>query len=153
SSEVTSWCILAASTAVVAFSARPVIKTLSNGMIGFLDHPQDIVLDGRGAEGMAASLSILLAQALAIPLGILVIGALAGHLLQHRPTWSTSPLEMKLEKLSPLKGFARIFGMQGWVNLVRSILKLAAIGGAAAFALWPERGRLETFLYSDPAVI
>lgn len=153
STEVTSWCILAAATLALGIGLTPLFKTLGSGMIGFLDHPHDILLDARGAEGMAANLSLLLFQGLAVPLGILVIGALAGHLLQHRPTWSAAPLEMKLEKLSPMKGLARIFGAQGWINLGKSLVKLAAIGGAAAFVLWPQRGRLEGFLYADPAAV
>jgi flagellar biosynthetic protein FlhB len=102
---------------------------------------------------VAANISLLLLQALAVPIGILILGALAGHLLQHRVTWSTKPLEMNLDKISPMKGFGRVFGPQGWINLVRSLVKLFAVGAAAWFAFWPERGRLETFLHSDPVVI
>jgi flagellar biosynthetic protein FlhB len=153
SAEVTSWCLLAAATAIVAFGYSPLFDALSSGMIGFVERPHEINLDGRGAEGVAANVSLLLLQALAVPTGILIFGALAGHLLQHRVTWSTSPLEMKLDKISPMKGFGRIFGPQGWINLVRSLVKLAAVGAAAWFAFWPERGRLETFLHSDPVAI
>jgi len=153
STDVTSWCILAAATTVVGFGLQPVIKTVSNGMIGLLDHPQDIVLDGQGAEGMAIRLSLTLFQALTVPLGILILGGLAGHLLQHLPTWSTSPLEMKFDKISPMKGFARLFGVQGWINFAKSIVKLAAVGAAAAYAIWPERAQLEGFLYMTPDAI
>jgi flagellar biosynthetic protein FlhB len=153
SQEVTSWCLMAASTAVIGLGLTPLLKALSGGMIGFIEHPHTITLDGRGAEGVAANLSLLLLVALATPFGILMIGALAGHLVQHLPTWSTSAIEMKLDKISPIKGFARIFGIQGWINLLRSIVKLTAVSAAASIALWPQRGRLESFLYSDPAAI
>ena len=153
STEVSAWIMLLAATAVVAGGALPLFHQLANGMIAFIEHPHDIALDARGAEGMALSLTLLLFVALAAPLAILFIGALGGHLLQHRATWSTSPLEMKLDKISPIKGFARIFGVQGWVNLVKSLVKLAAVGAAAWFAFWPDRGRLEAFLHMDPAAI
>lgn len=153
STEVAAWAMLAAATAIVAGGGWPLFHLLSNGMIGFIEHPHDIAIDARGAEGLALSLALLLLTALAAPLGILVIAALAGHLLQHRTTWSASSLEMKLDKISPMKGFARIFGIQGWINLLKALLKLVVIGAAAGFAFWPDRSKLEGFLHADPAAI
>ena len=153
SPEVASWCLLAAGTLILAMVAGPLVGSLKSGMMVFLERPQAIDLEGNGSQGLAASLGWLLLKAIAIPFGILFVGALAGHLLQHRPTWSTTPFRLDLEKLSPLKGFSRVFGMQGIVNFLKSLFKLAFIGAASALVLWPQRALLLSFVGKAPETI
>ena len=153
SSDVNSWFMLAAATAVVWVGSKPIFDAFTQGTIALIERPHEIVLNGRGAEGLAVRMAELLGLTLAVPVAIMVMGTLAGHLLQARPTWSGSPLQLKFDKISPMKGFARIFGAQGWINFVKSLFKLVAVGAAAGFAMWPERGRFEGFLYSDPVTI
>jgi flagellar biosynthesis protein FlhB len=153
STEVASWCLLAAGTLVLAFVAGPLIADLKTNLIGYLEHPQAMDLEANGGEGVALSLALLLAKALALPFGVLIIGALAGHLLQHPPTWSTTPFQFNLEKLSPLKGASRLFGAQGIANFLKALFKLIVIGGASAIVLWPARGLFLTFVGKAPEAI
>ncbi|HXZ67968.1 MAG TPA: flagellar type III secretion system protein FlhB, partial [Alphaproteobacteria bacterium] len=73
--------------------------------------------------------------------------------IQHRPTWSTHIFEFDLQKLSPLKGFQRLFGIQGIANFVKAVLKLVAISAGAAVVLWPSRDLLLTFVDRAPELI
>ena len=41
-------------------------------------------------------------------------------------------IEVKLDKLSPLRGFKRMFGLQALVELVKSIAKVLVIGCVVA---------------------
>jgi flagellar biosynthetic protein FlhB len=50
-----------------------------------------------------------------------------------------------------MKGFKRLFGLDGIVNLVKGIFKVSAVGGACFLVLWPERAHLATALSMDPA--
>jgi flagellar biosynthetic protein FlhB len=53
--------------------------------------------------------------------------AVAIQLVQTRGALSWKPVEPKLSNLSPLTGLKRIFGMDGIVNLLKSVLKLTAL--------------------------
>ena len=54
-------------------------------------------------------------------------------------------------KLSPLAGFKRMFGLEGWINLLKGLVKIAIVGVAIWTQLWPERGMLEAILDQSPA--
>jgi len=152
SSEVTSWFVLAAGTVVLALAAGPLLTTLKDGLVAFVAHPDKMDLDGNG-KSLAIALGGLLLKALAVPLGIVMAGALGGHLLQHRPTWSGAPLQFNLEKISPLKGFSRLFGMQGLTNFAKSLIKLVLVTAVSWAVLWPKRDLLLGFVDKDPQVI
>jgi len=46
------------------------------------------------------------------------------------------PIQPKLEKLDPIKGFKRIFSMRAIVELLKSILKIGFIGSVSFVILW-----------------
>jgi flagellar biosynthetic protein FlhB len=74
-----------------------------------------------------------------------------GHVVQSRPLWTGEKIKPELSKLSPMKGFQRMFGMQGWVNLLKSIAKMAAIAGAMMYAVWPEATAISEAGRLDPS--
>jgi len=153
SAEVSSWVLLAAGTLMLAFSAGPLGKVLVGELAAFLARPESFDLQGRGGYDFAANLALILVKVLAIPLGALMAASIGGHLIMHRPTWSAHIFEFDLEKLSPLKGFQRLFGIQGIANFVKSILKLIVVTAAAGIVLWPARNLLLTFVDRAPELI
>jgi len=82
-----------------------------------------------------------------------VAAGLAGHVLQSRPTFNLDKLAPDLSKLSLLSGLSRIFGLQGWVNLIKGLIKLAIVGAAIWTQLWPARGMLESILTQSPQAV
>jgi flagellar biosynthetic protein FlhB len=71
-------------------------------------------------EGLWALLPIL---------GVLMIFAYFGGVIQNGPLFSTKPVQPKLEKISLLKGLKRIFSIKSLMEFFKSILKLLVIGG------------------------
>jgi flagellar biosynthetic protein FlhB len=49
-----------------------------------------------------------------------------------------------------LAGFKRLFGLDGWLNIVKGLAKMAIVGAAIWTQLWPERGMLEAILAQSP---
>ena len=66
----------------------------------------------------------------------LSICAIGGNLLVGGLSFSTEAMALKLEKLSPLRGFKRMFGVQALVELVKAILKSTLVMVVAAFLLY-----------------
>ena len=50
-------------------------------------------------------------------------------------------------------GFKRLFGLEGWMNLVKGLVKIAIVGMAIWTQLWPERGMLESILTQSPQAV
>jgi flagellar biosynthetic protein FlhB len=82
--------------------------------------------------------------------GMLMAAALASNLLQHRPVLTFDRIKPDLSKLSLTAGLKRMFGVDGWVNLLKGLLKIVIVGAAIWTQLWPERGSLEAVLELGP---
>lgn len=67
-----------------------------------------------------------------IPFGLLVgVFAFLSIILQTGPLWVEEGLQPKWSKLNPMNGLKRIFSWKGVVDLLKSLLKLAGVGGIA----------------------
>ncbi|MDA9557545.1 flagellar biosynthesis protein FlhB [Vibrio sp.] len=92
----------------------------------------DIILGG--LEGVLwVVLAILLVQFLAAFAGATGVGGIRFSAEAARP---------KLSKMSPLAGFKRMFGVQSLVELLKSILKVLLVAGAAFYIMHSMQGDL-----------
>lgn len=60
-----------------------------------------------------------------------LIAAILGNVLQFGFMFSSESLQPKFDKISPAKGFKRLFSIRSIVELVKGILKVCLIGGVA----------------------
>ncbi|MGD6958658.1 flagellar biosynthesis protein FlhB [Rossellomorea aquimaris] len=70
---------------------------------------------------------------------IMLVALLAGlfsNYIQVGVMFTTKPLEPKLEKIDPIKGFKRIFSLRAIVELLKSILKISFVGAITFVILW-----------------
>jgi len=66
--------------------------------------------------------------------------------------WSFSgvPLQADFNRINPGEGIKKIFSMQGGGEMAKAIIKLTVVAGAAAAALWAERGEVFGLLNDAP---
>jgi flagellar biosynthetic protein FlhB len=119
--------------------SRSLVATLSP----FLTRPEDISVD-------FGNLQILLMHVLAetgiimgVPLLMFMLAALAAGGMQTRFNISAEPLIPKLEKLSLIKGFGRIFSMKSLVEFLKGLIKITIAGTVATMAVWPSKDMLQ----------
>jgi len=153
STEVTALAVLVGATLAIAIFGRSTAEGFVRTFRFFLEQPDQIAVDSTGIMALLHGTLWSLAGLLAPVLAVLIFSGLAGHLLQHRPVFSAERLKPDLSKLSLLKGFKRMFGLDGLSNLAKGILKLAIVGTVAWTVLWPMRGGLEGLLSQSPAGI
>jgi flagellar biosynthetic protein FlhB len=151
SQEVSTFLALGAMTLALMLAGGWSGRALTLDLRHYLGNAH-LVPDGPGAM-LAAGRGALLTgfQAAALPIGFLVVAALAGGLLQHRPLWTFEPLKPKFERLSPGAGFKRIFGLQAFGRFGKGLLKIAIVGVVASIALWRERDRVESLITLEMA--
>ncbi len=141
SQDVPIWFVLLAAAGVLA-AAAPIARALTAPLARIMDHPHAFDLSNGGANILARQVIFAVGVPLVIVFGVLAASSFIGHLVQHRPLWTMEKVKPDLSKLSPVKGLGRIFGPQGWMNLLKAVLKLSAVFAAMLFAVWPERNAL-----------
>lgn len=150
SQDVPIWFLMMATAGIMA-AAGPLAGMIADPLVRIMDHPHAFRLSNGGAQQLMGSLLMSLAPPLLVIFAVIAIAGVLGHIVQHRPLWTGEKVKPDLSKLSPMKGLQRMFGMQGWVNLLKSFLKMAAITGAMIYAVWPEATAISESGRLDPA--
>jgi flagellar biosynthesis protein FlhB len=65
----------------------------------------------------------------------LVLGSVIVSMIQTKPIFTTEPLKPKFDKLNPVSGAKKIFSIKSLFELVKTLLKLAAIGSFIFYGL------------------
>ncbi|HPN07184.1 MAG TPA: flagellar biosynthesis protein FlhB [Hyphomonadaceae bacterium] len=150
SQDVPIWFLMMATAGIMA-AAGPLAAMIADPLVRIMDHPHAFRLSDGGAQKLVASLLASLATPMLVIFAIISIAGVLGHVVQSRPLWTGEKIKPELSKLSPMKGLQRMFGMQGWVNLLKSIAKMAAIAGAMMYAVWPEATAISEAGRLDPS--
>jgi flagellar biosynthetic protein FlhB len=119
----------------------------------FLQQPDTMSVDGASLTAMMRLLLPKLALAVAPFFAVMIAAGLAGHMLQSRPGFSLDKIAPDFSKVSPLAGFKRLFGAEGWMNLLKGLAKMAVVGVAIWTQLWPERHNLEAILNQSTVAV
>lgn len=153
SQEISTLFVLggfALATMLVAPSSAGI---LVEGLTAFLRNAHQVPSDGAGILAAARHAGLVMIAALAVPFVVFIFAGLMGAGLQHRPLWATEMLLPKLERISPISGFKRIFGADALVNFLKGLFKIAIVGAIAAIVLWGEREKMEGLVTLDPRLM
>src|SRR3954469_10454508 len=153
SQEVNTWFVIAGGALLLMAFSGPMANGLATTLRGLVAHSGSIRVDGRGFTSIVEKLGLEVVAAVAIPLLLLALAAVAGNMIQHRLVWSTEALKPKFSKISPVAGFGRLFSKQALANFVKGLIKLALIGTIMTVLIWPEGFRLDALVRIDPAAI
>jgi len=151
SQEVQTFVLLAGAALTITALGHTAAESFAGFFRMFLEQPDRIAMDGDSAMTLARAVLWRAAIVVAPALGLLMLCGLAGNLVQNRPSFTTEKIKPDFSKLSLVKGFQRMFGIEGLSNLVKGLLKISIVGAAVWTTLWPERGRLESVLTQSPA--
>lgn len=91
-----------------------------------------------------------MAIALLPVLSIAFLAAIITEALQTGFVASGDPLSPKLERLNPLEGFKRIFSLQGFVELIKSLLKIIIVFYIAWLAVKDDLGAVIVLINGHP---
>ena len=149
SQEVSTWFVIAGAALVLAAFAGSMSGTLSTSFRGLIANSYQIPVNGRSLIGLGGRLGVEVLAAIAIPLLVLMLAAIAGNMIQHRLVWSAEPMKPKLRKISPIAGLQRLFSKQALANFIKGLAKLIVLGAVMTALLWPQRHRLEGLVLTD----
>jgi flagellar biosynthetic protein FlhB len=153
SAELSTFILLGGGTLAIAMFGKYTMVGLARSLSLFLQQPDAISVDGAGLRAVMYLLLPQLAWTLAPFFVVMMVAGLAGHVLQSRPTIAFDKIVPDFSKVSPLAGFKRLFGAEGWMNLLKGLAKIAIVGIAIWTQLWPERDFLEAILNQSTAAV
>src|SRR6185295_18033924 len=119
SQEVSTWFVIGGGTLMLAAFSGPMSGGLTTTFRGLIANSYQIPVDGMGLISIAGRIEREVLGAIALPLAILMLAALAGNMIQHRVVWSAEPLKPKFSKISPMAGFKRLISAQAIANFVK----------------------------------
>lgn len=103
-----------------------------------------VAMSGMGLRFLMALLPLMLV--------FMVLGYVSNW-VQNGGIFSSKPIEPNLEKISLVAGFKRMFSLKSLVELLKSGLKIAVIGGAMVWVMWLRRDEMIGLMDSTPAVM
>jgi flagellar biosynthetic protein FlhB len=149
SQEVSTWFVIGGGTLMFTAFSGSMSGGLTTTFKGLLANSSQIPVDGRGLIAIAGRIEREVLSAIALPMAILILAALAGTMIQHRLVWSADSLKPKLSKISPFAGLKRQFSAQALANLAKGLVKIVVLGAVMLALLWPQRYRLEGLVQTD----
>jgi len=150
SADLAQVCALAGAFAAIAMGGGAMARHLGDELLPFIAHPDSI--DLRGGAGVAVTWQASMAAApfLAAVMGGAMLAGVAGNLVQHGVLFTTAKLQPDLSRLSPIEGFKRVFGIDGFMSFLRSILKVLLVSAVAWWVLAPHAGELAGLVRVGP---
>ncbi len=143
SRELNTWLMLLTGTVIIGTMSGGFMTELTVYMRGFIEHAGDLPqVPGGFRETLGGSFWKVLGM-MTLPLLALMFMAFVGPFLQVGPIFATEVIKPDLSKISPVKGFKRLFSMRSIVEFVKGILKLSIIGFVGYLLLSPFFGKLE----------
>jgi flagellar biosynthetic protein FlhB len=148
--DLPSMASLTAAAAVVTFGGAWLARNLADKLQPFLASPETMHVGGAdgvhlgkivGAAALPAVGAVMLAAAAA---------GVAGNLIQTGLVFSTEKLKPDLSKLNPTKGFGRLFGLDGFAQWVKSLVKVVLTATLAWFVLKPHLSELTNLATLEP---
>ena len=103
-------------------------------------------------EELGGAVLNLVAFMMLPPLVFMWFGAAIVGLIQQRLAFPKEPFKFELSKINPINGFKEKFmSSRPLVDALKSVLKLALIGGLVAVAFWENRGEFPALVTQTPA--
>jgi flagellar biosynthesis protein FlhB len=102
---------------------------------------------------LGAAVSWHVAAAVLPVMAVIAACGLLASLMQNIPQANSERIKPQFSRISPAKGWSRLFGMQGLTEFLKSLAKLAAVSVVAAIMVRAELSDILHALSAEPAVL
>mgnify|MGYP006266404851 FL=1 len=149
SREVNHWAAILSGALLLALVAPSALTSIAGTLRTFVEVPHQLPTGETALPKLMTDVFGEMALVLLLPLLLLSVAGLASSLVQNGLIFSAEQMKPKLDKLSPIKGFKRIFGLKAFVEFAKSVAKLAIVGTVACAVVWPYLAGLPQYVGAD----
>lgn len=143
SREVNNWIMLLAGTLILSALAPSMFRDLSDLMESYIERSYMLPGAPGGMQIILGDGMVEVLKILALPLLFLMVAAFAGPFLQIGPLFAPEAVKFDLAKISPIKGFFRLFSMRSLVEFVKGVFKIALVAVVGTIILYPYFDKFE----------
>jgi len=142
SKELTTLFMLLASIIGIMFFSEGMISTITDIMKNNFSVERDVLFHSEQLFiHFKSELSAMLFALLPLFILMFITAILSGAILGGF-NFSAEALTPKLNKMNPIKGLKKIFGTNGLIELIKSMLKIILMGSIAVYFLWQAKNEL-----------
>ncbi|WP_026618239.1 flagellar biosynthesis protein FlhB [Ensifer sp. WSM1721] len=154
SREVTAFASTLAIYIFVVFFLSDGAATTAEALKDIFEQPEAWRLDTASDAVALISHVLLKSAALLVPIFILLIlFGVGSSIFQNLPRPVLDRIQPKWNRVSPVAGFKRIYGVPGLVEFGKSLFKIIAISAIVVFVLWNDYFAALDLMFSDPVTI
>jgi len=143
SREINNWVMLLAGTIVALAMMPSALEDLAVLLRTYFERAHDLPSVPGGMQFVVVEALKHILVILILPLLFLVAAAFLGPFIQIGPLFAPQIIQPELSKISPIKGFGRLFSMRSLVEFVKGILKILIIGAVGTLILMPFFGSVD----------
>jgi flagellar biosynthetic protein FlhB len=137
SREVNNLFMMLALTLSVAMFGSSIALDIKNMILPFIEAPDQVPTDIGHLQMLGWRFLGHLLMIGIVPLILALFAAFGSSYLQFGLLVSAEHLMPSLDKISPFKGFGRIFSMRSLTEFLKGLLKIAIVGSVASSLLLP----------------
>jgi flagellar biosynthetic protein FlhB len=154
SREVTAFASTLAIYIFVVFFLSDGAATTAEALKDIFEQPEAWRLNTATDVVALISHVILKSAALLVPIFILLIlFGVGSSIFQNLPRPVLDRIQPKWNRVSPVAGFKRIYGVPGLVEFGKSLFKIIAVSAIVVFVLWNDYFAALDLMFSDPVTI
>lgn len=148
--DVSAMASLAAAASVVFIGGGWFARQMMGDLTPFFAHPDTMKLGGGDGQIVLHLAMSATFPALVTVLGAAAFAGVAGNLVQTGLMFTPEKLAPDFSKLSPIAGFKRVFGLDGFMQFLKSLVKVSLTAALAWWVLKPHLQDLENLAAMDP---
>ncbi len=137
SREVNNWLMLFAGTIVIVAMGPTMMRGLRDIMKSYIEKAHIMPSMPGGFAYVFGDAFWAVLGVLALPLMFLFFVAFIGPFAQIGPLLAPEVLKPDISKLSPIKGFKRLFSMRSLMEFVKGVLKIAIVAIVGTILIMP----------------
>lgn len=137
SKELNSWVMLLAATLIIAVGVPSMFRNMSDFLKIFFEQSHNIAEMPGGLGVLFGEIFIKTLGFVIVPFLVLMLAAFLGPFSQVGLMIAPEIVKLDLNKVSPVKGFGRLFSLRSIMEFVKGILKLFAVGIVSFSLIYP----------------
>ena len=151
--DLGSFATLAATAAVVLMAGGWLARNMAIQLMPFIAQPESMALEGGGGVQVFRIALIAAGPALIAVMAAAAISGAGASLIQSGLRFTPDKLKPDFSKVSPKKGFERIYGPDGLMQFAKSVVKVGMTALLGWWVLKPYWNQLLTLSAMEPAAM
>ena len=150
SRDLSTWVMFLAATLLIATATPSMFRNFADELRAYLEHAHQFTMGSADIETLLSTTMMIVFKGTFLFFIILICAAILGPAMQIGLVISPEVLKPDFSKISIVKGFGRLFSMKSFVEFLKCLLKMAAIGAVGFSLVAPYLNNIEHSINASP---